>query len=117
LAGPAGQLLGGTPDDLTEDHARVAPRTHQGGASEGIDELGPPHLIDQLAIQTVELVAHRAQRERHVVPGVPVRDREDVQVVYLLWPLVQVRGGGPNDARESLYRGPAHAGVGGALIT
>jgi len=45
---------------------------------------------DEEAVQLVEHVAHR---QRHVVAGIAVGDREDVQVVDLLAALLQVRAG------------------------
>jgi hypothetical protein len=62
LARTARQLLGRAADDLAENHARVAAGAHQGGAGEGVDQLRPADLVDHLAVQAVELVAHRAQR-------------------------------------------------------
>ena len=113
--GPARELLGRAADDLAEDHARVAARPHQRGARERVDQLGAADLVDHLPVEAVELVAHGAQGERHVVAGVAVGDREHVEVVDLLAPLLEVGGGGADDAAESLYRGIGHAGSDGTL--
>jgi hypothetical protein len=110
LAGPAGQLLRGTADDLAQDHAGVAARPHQRGAGERVDELGAADLVDHLSVEPVELVVHRPEGERHVVTGVAVGDREDVEVVDLLATLVKMGRGRSDDAPESLYRGIGHTG-------
>jgi len=47
------------------------------------DRLATDH-VDRLAVHAVELVEHGAHGHRHVVAGVAVRDREDVEVVDLL---------------------------------
>ncbi len=82
LAGPRGQLLGGAADQLGEDHARVPPRPEQRRAGYGVDDLVATDLVH--ALEPVELLEHGAQRERHVVAGVAVGDREHVEVVDLL---------------------------------
>jgi hypothetical protein len=109
LAGPAGELLGGPADDLAEDHPGVASGSHQRRPGEGVDELRAADLVNQLAVEAVELVADRPQGERHVVAGVAVGDREDIEVVDLLAPLLEVGGGRVDDATESLYGGIGHA--------
>ena len=63
-----------------------------------------------LPAEAIELVADRAQRQRHVVPGVAVGDREHVQVVDLLAPLLEMCGGRADHAPESLYGGISHTG-------
>ena len=85
LAGAAGELLGGAADDLREDDAGVAAGAHQGGAGERVDELGAADVVDHLAVEAVELLAHGVQRQRHVVAGVAVGDREDIEIVDLSW--------------------------------
>src|SRR5262249_53922313 len=94
--------------DLAEDHARVAPRSHQGGPGQCVDELGAPDLVDHLPVEAIELLAHRAQRERHVVAGVAVGDGEDVEVVDLLAPLLEVGPGRADHAPKALYGGIGH---------
>jgi mannitol/fructose-specific phosphotransferase system IIA component len=42
-----------------------------------------------------------AHRERHVVAGIAVGDREHVQVVDLLAPLLQMRERDPDDVTET----------------
>ena len=97
LAGAAGELLGGAPDQLREDHAGVAAGTEQRGAGDRGDDLLAADVVDRAALggtrQPVQLLQHRAQRQHHVVPGVAVGDREHVQVVDLLAPLLE--GGEP----------------------
>jgi hypothetical protein len=63
------ELLGGAADELREDDARVAARSHENGT----DDVG-------LGIPFQR--RHRgADGLRHVRPRIPVRDRVDVQVV------------------------------------
>ena len=94
LAGAAGQLLGGAADDLAEDHAGVAAGAHQRRPGQRLDQLGAADLVDLEAVEAVELLHHRAHRHRHVVAGVAVGDREDVEVVDLLAALLQGGVGG-----------------------
>ncbi len=95
LSGTADELLGGAADQLREDHAGVAARAEQRGAGDGLDDLLASDLIDRAlligALQPVELAQHGAQRQRHVVAGVAVGDREHVQVVDLLAARFQMR--------------------------
>ena len=90
LARPGRQLLGGAANDLREDHAAVAARAEQSGASHGAHDLVTAHVVDRRAVESVQLVDHRAHRQRHVVPRVTVGDREDVQVVDLLAAVLQL---------------------------
>ncbi len=53
------------------------------------------------ALQPVELVEHGPQRQRHVVAGVAVGDREHVEVVDLLAPGFQVRQGSCDGGPEA----------------
>ena len=94
LAGAAGQLLGGAADDLAEDHAGVAAGAHQRRPRQRLDQLGAADLVDLEAVEAVELLHHGAHRHRHVVAGVAVGDREDVEVVDLLAAFLQVGVGG-----------------------
>ncbi len=88
LAGPRDELLGGAADQLGEDHAGVPARAEQGGARDRLHDLLAADLVDRpapvAAVEAVELFEDGAQRQRHVVPGVAVGDREDVEVVDLL---------------------------------
>ena len=59
-------------------------------------------------VQKVRIVEAGAQRQRHVVPGVAVGDREHVEVVYLLSAGLEVPGGGGHHPAEAL-----DGGVGG----
>ena len=106
----AGELLGRSADDLAEDHTRVAAGAHQRSARQRIHQLRAADLVDHLAVEAIELVADRAQRQRHVVPGVAVGDREYVQIVDLLAPLLEMCGGRADHAPESLYGGISHTG-------
>ena len=108
LARAAGELLGGAADDLAEDHAGVAAGPHQRRARQRADQLGAADLVDHLAVEAVELLAHGPQGQRHVVAGVAVGDREDVEVVDLLAPLLEMGCGGADHASEALYRGISH---------
>ena len=87
LARAAGQLLGRTPDQLREDHARVAASAKQRRASHRGDDLVTADVVDRALFgrggQPVELLEHGAQGEHHVVARVAVGDREHVEVVYL----------------------------------
>ena len=102
LAGPAGQLLGGAADDLAEDHAGVAAGAHQRRPGQRLDELGAADLVDRLAVEAVELLHHGPHRHRHVVAGVAVGDREDVEVVDLLAARLEVGVSARDDAAEAL---------------
>ena len=108
LAGPAGQLLGGAADDLAEDHAGVAARPHQRRPRQRLDQLGAADLVDLEPVEAVELLHHRAHRHRHVVAGVAVGDREDVEVVDLLAASLQIGVGRADDAPEAHDRGIGH---------
>ena len=52
-----------------------------------------PMSSTPLAVEAVELVDHGAQRLHHVVPGVAVGDREDVEVVDLLAACLELGAG------------------------
>ncbi len=91
LARPRGQLLGRAADDLGEDHARVPAGAEQRRAGDHRDQLVAPDLVDHLAVDGVELVQHGAHGHRHVVAGVAVGDREDVEVVDLLTAALELR--------------------------
>jgi hypothetical protein len=110
LAGAARQLLGGSADDLAQDHAGVAARSHQRRPGERVDELGAADLVYQLAVEAIELLAHRAQGQGHVVAGVAVGDGKDVEVVHLLAPSLELGGRGADHAAKSLDRWVGHLG-------
>ena len=111
LAGPRGELLGRAADELGEDHAGVAARAQQRGAGHGVDDLVAADLVDVArARQAVELVEHRPHGERHVVARVAVGDREDVEVVDLLAPGLELREGAPDDGAEADEARVGHAG-------
>ena len=58
--------------------------------------------------EPVELVEHGAQRERHVVAGVAVGDREDVEVVDLLTACLELAEGALDDGAEAEKAGIGH---------
>ena len=60
--------------------------------------------------EPVELVEHGAQRERHVVAGVAVGDREDVEVVDLLAASFELAEGALDDGAEADEAGIGHGG-------
>ena len=92
LAGARGELLGRAADQLGEDHAAVAAGAEQRRAGDALDDLVAIDRVELALLgQAVELVEHGAQRERHVVPGVAVGDREDVQVVDLVAACLELR--------------------------
>ena len=64
-----------------------------------------PHLVDLAPVDALQGLDHRLQRERHVVAGVAVGDREHVQVVHLVTTLVELAVGGRDDPAESLDGG------------
>ena len=102
LAGARRELLGGPADQLGEDDAGVAAGAEQRRAGDGVDDLVAADLVDlALARQAVELVEHGAQRERHVVARVAVGDREDVEVVDLLPPALQLGERALDDRAEA----------------
>ena len=85
LARARRELLRRAADQLREDHAGVAARAEQRRAGDGVDDLLAADLVDLPGGgEAVELVEHRAHRERHVVARVAVGDGEDVEVVDLL---------------------------------
>ncbi len=108
LARAARQLLGGAADDLAEDDAGVAAGAHQRRAGQRLHQLGSPDLVDLEAVEAVELLHHGPHRHRHVVAGIAVGDREDVEVVHLLATRLQVGVGGADDAPEADDRGIGH---------
>jgi hypothetical protein len=109
LAGPRDQLLRGAADELGEDHARVATRPEQRGARHRVDDLVAPDLVElALGGEPVELVEHGVQRERHVVPGVAVGDREHVEVVDLLAARLELGQRPLDDGTEADEAGIGH---------
>ena len=81
---------------------RVAARAEQRRAGDGVDDLVAADLVDlALRGEVVELGEHGAQRERHVVAGVAVGDREDVEVVDFLAARLELRKRGLDDEAEA----------------
>ena len=83
-----------------QDHAGVAARAHQRRARDRVDDLVAADLVDHLPVEAVELVEHGAQRQRHVVARVAVGDREHVEVVDLLAPLLEMGAGATPTTRR-----------------
>ena len=111
LAGARDQLLGGAADQLREDDPGVAARAQQRGAGDRLDDLLAADLVERARrtrAEPVELVEHGAQRERHVVPGVAVGDREDVEVVDLLAASFELAEGALDDGAEAEKAGIRH---------
>ncbi len=108
LTGPARELLGGAADQLREDDARVTARAEQGRARDRRDDLVATDLVDCAFAggldQAVELLQDGPQRQHHVVARVTVRDREDIQVVDLLAPVLE-RGEAGFDERAKANDG------------
>jgi hypothetical protein len=67
-----------------------------------VDDLVAAHIVHGLSVEVVELVHDGPHRERHVVAGVPVGNGEDVQVVDLAAPRLEVRRGGLDHPAKSL---------------
>jgi hypothetical protein len=101
LARSRDQLLRSAAHDLREDHAAVPARAEQRGARHGAHDLVAADVVDRLPVHRAELLGHGLQRERHVVAGVTVGDREHVEVVDLLAARLQLREGGGDDAPEA----------------
>ena len=115
LAGAADELLGGAADELREDDAAVAAGAEQGRAGDGLDDLVAADLVDEATSpcervrrEPVELGEHGLQRERHVVAGVAVGDREDVEVVDLAAARLEVRERAVDDGAEADEAGVRH---------
>ena len=110
LAGARDQLLGGAADQLREDDAGVAAGAQQRSAGDGLDDLVAADLVQRALVlgEPVELVEHGAQRERHVVAGVAVGDREDVEVVDLLTASFEFAEGPLDDGAEAEKAGIRH---------
>ena len=73
----AAHALAHAPQELGEDHARVAPGPHERAVADG-----PAHLGQRrTGRHTVELGHHGLERQRHVGAGVAVGHRIDVQAV------------------------------------
>ncbi len=105
LARPRDELLGGAADELREDHAAVAARAEQRRAGDRVDDLVAPDLVDRVLVlglgEAVDLVEAGAQRQRHVVARVAVGDGEDVEVVDLGAPRLEVREGALDRGAEA----------------
>jgi hypothetical protein len=72
------------------------------GAGDAVDDLVAADLVDlALRGQIVELGEDGAQGERHVVARVAVGDGEDIEVVDLLAPRLQMRQRSLDDETEA----------------
>jgi hypothetical protein len=108
LTAARAQDLGRTAHDLAQDHARVAAGAHQSRVGDRLHDVVAVDGRERVRAQPVEPGEHRADRPGHVVAGVAVRDREDVQVVDLLLALPQVVVGNAHHAVEALDRWIRH---------
>ena len=81
---------------------RVAPRPHQRRAGDGVDDLvaGPASASPSRARGRSSSSSTCAHRQRHVVAGVAVGDREHVQVVDLLLARLRWRSATPTTWRK-----------------
>ena len=111
LTGSRRQLLGCAAHDLREDHAAVPARAEKGGAGDGLDQVVAPQVVDRLPVDPVELREHGAEGHRHVVARVAVGDREDVQVVDLLPPALELGASLGDRPPEADDAGVRHADV------
>ena len=73
-----------------------------------MNDLVAADLVHHLAIEAIELDHDRLERLNHVVAGVAVRNGEDIEVVHLLTPRLELGVGGGNGLPESNYRGIRH---------
>ena len=71
------ERVGEAPQDLAEDHARVAPGAHERAVRDRLADLG--HGLGR-----PELLDHRLEGQRHVRAGVAVGHRVDVEPVQRL---------------------------------
>ena len=74
---PRPERVGEAPEDLAEDHARVAPGAHERPVRDRLADLG--HRLGRS-----ELLDDRLEGQRHVRAGVAVGHRVDVQPVQRL---------------------------------
>ncbi len=110
LAGPGDQLGRRAAHDLGQDHAAVAAGAEQRGAGHGVHDRVAADHVDRLAVHAVELVEHGAHRHRHVVPGIAVGYREDVEVVDLLTARLKLGIRSGHGAAEPDQAGIGHEG-------
>ena len=75
VGGRVAQNPGDAPEDLSKDHPRVAPGTHE----RSVGDCGAQRL--EIVGDAVEALDDRLHGERHVGSGVAVRDWIDVEVV------------------------------------
>ena len=112
LAGSARQLLGGSADQLREDHAGVSARAQQCRPGDGSDDLVATDVDDLRLVggirQPVELLQHCPQGQHHVVACVTVGDGEDVEVIDLLATRLERPKTGLDDVAEANYRWIRH---------
>ena len=82
-----------TTDELGQDHPGVAPGAEQRRPGHGGHDLVPAYVINRRIRrgrgQAVQLLENGAQGEDHVVAGIAVRHREDIEVIDLLAASVQ----------------------------
>ena len=73
----AAHALAHAPQELGQDHARVAPGPHEGAVADGLADLGQAGA----GRDAVELGDHGLEGQGHVGAGVAVGHRIDVQAV------------------------------------
>jgi hypothetical protein len=112
LARTRDQLLRRAAHELGEDDPAVAARAEQRRARDRVDDLVAAELVERAVRRgvPVELVQARPQRERHVVAGVAVGDREDVEFVDLLPAGLELRERALEHGSEANEAGIGHGG-------
>jgi len=75
-----------------------------------VHQLVAADLVDGQPIEALELVEYGAHGHGHVVPGVAVRDREDVEVVDLAATALELGVAGRHRALEANDAGIGHGG-------
>ena len=83
------QALGKAPEQQGEDHARVAPGSPQEGRSRNLRR-----LFHRWILQKLQLPLARANGHGHISAGIPVGNREHVQLVHRLLPIGNIVGAG-----------------------
>ena len=116
LTRPRSELLGRSADDLRQDHAGVTARAEQRRAGDHADELVAPDVVELLTVHRVQSVQHGTHGHSHVVAGIAVCDRENVQVVDLLAPALELGAGGRDSPSKTDEAGIGHGTVLAAAV-
>jgi hypothetical protein len=104
------QDLGCAAHDLAQDDAGVSPRPHQRRPRHRVHDLGPCGVGVAVLLQPLELLEDVAHRQHHVVAGVAVGDRKDVEVVDLLLARLEVTQRDGNHPAEAMEGWISHPG-------